>query len=171
MGHVNERRLRELYATFARGDLASFLEGCTEDVFFAVPGYAWGGGTHSRDEFTPWIEATIARTGGTFQEDIVEVVANDEHGVVLLVHHFDRGGQHYEYQTEHVDLLGGRRTGFRALGRQLDPVLGEARHLRARELHPVRLTGGYRQPARLRRGLERVDLLSGGRGRFLPRVG
>jgi uncharacterized protein len=102
MVHGNESRLRELYGMFARGDLAGFLDGCTEDVAFAVPGYAWGGGTHTRDEFVPWIEATIARTGGTFREDIIEVVANDEHGVLLLVHHFDRDGQHYEYQTAHL---------------------------------------------------------------------
>ena len=101
MAHPSETRLRELYDRFARGDLDGFLGGCTEDVLFAVPGYATVSGTFTRDEFIPWIEATIARTGGSFGEDVLDVVANDEHGVVLLVHHFDRAGQHYEYQTAH----------------------------------------------------------------------
>src|SRR5215471_12312280 len=102
MGHVNEQRLRELYATFARGDLASFLYGCTDDVIFAVPGYAWPSGTYSKDEFAPWIEGIIGRTGGTFKEDVVDVFANDEHGVLLLVHTFDREGSRHEYQTAHL---------------------------------------------------------------------
>ena len=102
MGHVNEQRLRELYATFARGDLAGFLDGCTDDVIFAVPGYAYSSGTYSRDEFVPWISDVIGRTGGTFQEDIIDVVANDERGVLLLVHTFERDGTRHEYQTAHL---------------------------------------------------------------------
>jgi len=38
MAHPNEMRLRDLYATFARGDLVGFLKGCTDDVTFTVPG-------------------------------------------------------------------------------------------------------------------------------------
>ena len=102
MGHVNEQRLRELYATFARGDLAGFLDGCTDDVIFAVPGYAYSSGTYSRDEFVPWISDVIGRTGGTFQEDVIDVFANDEHGVLLLFHHFDREGERHEYHTAHI---------------------------------------------------------------------
>lgn len=100
-GHPNEARLRELYDRFAHGDLGGFLEGCSDDVLFAVPGYATVSGTYTRDEFIPWIQATIARTDGTFREDVLDVVANDEHGVLLLLHLFDRAGQHYEYQTAH----------------------------------------------------------------------
>jgi ketosteroid isomerase-like protein len=107
MAHRSEQRLRDLYAAFGRGDLAAFLDGCTDDVTFSVPGYAWPSGTHTRDEFIPWIESVIARTGGTFQEDIVEVFANDEHGVLLLVHTFDREGTRHEYQTAHLVELRG----------------------------------------------------------------
>ena len=102
MGHGNEQRLRELSATFARGDLAGVLAGCTDDVIFAVPGFAWPSGTYSRDEFIPWIEGVMGRTGGTFKEDVVDVVANDEHGVLLVVHTFERAGTRHEYQTAHL---------------------------------------------------------------------
>ena len=53
-------------------------------------------------EFIRWIESVIARTGGTFKEDVVEVFANDEHGVLLLVHTFDREGTRHEYRTAHL---------------------------------------------------------------------
>jgi len=102
MAHENETRLRALYAGFAAGDLAGFLDGCTDDVIFAVPGYATVSGTYHRDQFEAWIGGVIARTNGTFREDVLDVVANDEHGVLLLVHLFDRDGQHHEYQTAHL---------------------------------------------------------------------
>ncbi len=102
MGHPNEDRLRELYAAFAKGNLQGFLDGCTDDVLFAVPGYATVSGTYDRAQFPGWIEDVIGRTGGTFREDIVDVVANDEHGVLLLVHTFERDGERHEYQTSHL---------------------------------------------------------------------
>ncbi|HWW45193.1 MAG TPA: nuclear transport factor 2 family protein [Acidimicrobiia bacterium] len=109
MGHANEDRLRQLYALFAQGDLGGFLAGCTDDVSFAVPGYATVSGTYSRDEFPAWIGSIAERTSGTFREDIVDVVANDERGVLLLVHTFERDGTRHEYQTAHlIHFEGGR---------------------------------------------------------------
>ncbi len=102
MAHAKERWLRELYEVFGRGDLEGFLAGCTDDVMFAVPGYASVSGTYGRDEFIPWISEVIAKTDGTFREDVIEVFANDEHGVLLLSHHFYRDGDHHEYQTAHL---------------------------------------------------------------------
>jgi ketosteroid isomerase-like protein len=102
MGHANEDKLRQLYARYAEGDLGGFLAGCTDDVIFAVPGYATVSGTYSRDEFPVWIGNVTERSGGTFHSDIIDVVANDERGVLLLVHAFDRDGTHYEYQTAHL---------------------------------------------------------------------
>ncbi|HEY6319409.1 MAG TPA: nuclear transport factor 2 family protein [Acidimicrobiia bacterium] len=102
MGHANEDKLRHLYAAFAQADLGGFLAGCTDDVTFAVPGYASVSGTYRRDEFPGWIGSVIERTAGTFQEDIVDVVANDERGVLLLVDTFERDGARHEYQTAHL---------------------------------------------------------------------
>jgi ketosteroid isomerase-like protein len=102
MAHANETRLRDLYAKFGQRDLKGFLNGCTDDVLFAVPGYASVSGTYTREEFTDWNAEQVRRTGGSFHEDILDVVANDEHGLVLLVLHFDRDGQHHEYQTAHL---------------------------------------------------------------------
>ena len=102
MAHEKETWLRELYARFAAGDLAAFLDGCTDDVIFAVPGYASVSGTYRRGEFEEWIGSVIARTDGTFREDVLDVFANDEHGALLLVHHFDRDGDHHEFQTAHL---------------------------------------------------------------------
>jgi ketosteroid isomerase-like protein len=102
MGHPNEDRLRSLYAIFAKGDLPEFLAGCTDDVTFTVPGNTPGSGTFTKEQFTEWIVGVIGQTGGTFQEHVGDVFANDDHGVLLLHHEFDRDGKHREYRTAHV---------------------------------------------------------------------
>jgi hypothetical protein len=45
---------------------------------------------------------------GTFQEHVLDVIANDEHGILMLHHEYDSDGQHREYLTAHaVRLRGG----------------------------------------------------------------
>jgi len=102
VAHPNETRLRELYATFARGDLQGFLNGCTDYVTFTVPGSTPSSGAFTKTSFVEWITGVIGATGGTFQEHVLDVFANDEHGVLLLHHEFDREGHHREYRTAHI---------------------------------------------------------------------
>ena len=105
MSHPNENHLRELYAVFAKGDLPGFLAGCTDDVTFTVPGNTPGSGRFTKDTFIEWITGVLGQTGGTFQEHVLDVFANDEHGILLLHHEFDREGVHREYGTAHVVQL------------------------------------------------------------------
>jgi ketosteroid isomerase-like protein len=102
LGHPNEERLRDLYAIFARGDIEGFLAGCTDDVTFTVPGNTPGSGSFTKDEFPDWIGGVIGQTGGSFKEDVLDVFANDDHGLLLLRHEFDRDGVHREYRTAHI---------------------------------------------------------------------
>ena len=99
MSHPTEDRLRRLYASFAGGNLAGFLAGCTDDVTFTVPGDTAGSGVFTKDSFVEWITGVIGMTGGTFREDVLDVFANDEHGVLLLHHTFDRDGRPRAYGT------------------------------------------------------------------------
>lgn len=41
-------------------------------------------------------------TGGTFREEVEDVLANDRHAVVIAQHQFTRGGTAKEYRTAHV---------------------------------------------------------------------
>jgi len=65
VSHPNEERLREVYAIFAKGDLPGFLDGCTDDVTFTVPGNTPGSGTFSKATFMEWITAVLGQTAGT----------------------------------------------------------------------------------------------------------
>ncbi|HZU72661.1 MAG TPA: SgcJ/EcaC family oxidoreductase [Acidimicrobiales bacterium] len=102
MSHKNEDRLRELYGIFARGDLQGFLDGCTDDVTFHVPGEAAVSGVFTKGDFPSWITGVMGIAGGTFQEHILDVCANDDHGMLELRHEFDRDGVHRSYLTAHV---------------------------------------------------------------------
>jgi len=109
VAHANETRLRALYAGFAAGNLQGFLEGCTEDVTFTVPGHTPGSGFVDRATFLPWITEVLRATGGTFREEVVDVFANDEHAALLLRHTFVRDGQARDYRTMHIcELRDGR---------------------------------------------------------------
>ena len=109
MAHPNEDYLRGLYAMFAKGDLQGFLDGCTDDVTFTVPGNTPGSGVFTKADFVAWISGVIGQTNGTFQEHVLGVFANDEHGLLLLHHEFDRDGEHREYRTAHLcELRDGR---------------------------------------------------------------
>jgi len=103
MAHPNEDVLRDAYAAFARGDLQAYLSYCTDDVTFHVPGHGRVAGDYSRAEFvTPFISQVVELTNGTFREEVLDVVANDRRGVVLLHHEFERDGQRYDYRTAHL---------------------------------------------------------------------
>ena len=102
MAHPNEDRLRDLYAAFARGDLSGFLGGCTADVTFTVPGNAPVAGVFTQSSFPDLIGRVMAISGGSFKEDVLDVFANDEHGVLLLHHAFVRDGQAQAYRTAHL---------------------------------------------------------------------
>jgi ketosteroid isomerase-like protein len=102
MAHQNEDTLRRGYAAFAQGDLSGFLSICTDDVTFTVPGTSPASGVYTKATFVPWITRIIGLTGGTFREEILDVFANEDHGVLLLRHSFDRDGKPREYRTAHI---------------------------------------------------------------------
>lgn len=119
MGHPNEQHLRELYALFAQGDMPGFLNGCTDDATFTVPGpnqitRGQPSAVFTKATFGDLVTPVMQISSGTFSEEVVDVVANDEHGVLLLVHRLQRDGKPVEYRTTHiVQLRNGNITTWR----------------------------------------------------------
>lgn len=111
--HPNEQFLKELYEKFAKGDVPGFLAMCDDSITFAVPGATPFSGTHSKADFTEWIGKVMEISGGTFGESPVAIIANDEHGVVLLDHWLERDGKRIEYRVDHIwDIKDGKVTKF-----------------------------------------------------------
>src|SRR5262249_43773182 len=103
MVHPMEVEIRGAYAAFARGDLDGYFSRCTPDWVFSVAGTGAIAGTyHGREGLYELAGKAMAATNGTFREDVEDVLANDNHGIVLARHWFTRDGQSREYRTVHV---------------------------------------------------------------------
>ena len=121
-----EGMIRAAYAAFARGDVDGYLAACTEDFQFHVPGSSGISGTYSgREGIHDLGRKAMSLTGGTFAEDVEDVLANESHAVVLARHRFTAGGVPRDYRTAHVyDLAGGKLS--RCYEQPRDPAAFEA---------------------------------------------
>jgi ketosteroid isomerase-like protein len=103
MAHPLEAIIREAYAAFGRGDVDGYLRACTSDFTFNIPGQSAISGTfHGKEGIYDLARKAMEFTGGTFDELVEDVLANDQHAVVLARHRFTRDGQVREYRTAHV---------------------------------------------------------------------
>jgi ketosteroid isomerase-like protein len=98
-----EATLREAYAPFSRGDVEGYHRVCTEDFEFYVPGHSGISGMYiGRAGLYALADKAMTITAGTFREDVEDILANDEHAVVLARHRFRRGVNLKEYRTAHL---------------------------------------------------------------------
>jgi uncharacterized protein len=103
MAHPLEAIIREAYVAFGRGDVDGYLKPCTDDFTFNVPGRSAISGAYvGKQGLYELAGKAMAITGGTFQEDVEAVFANDLHAVVLARHRFERDGAPRDYRTAHV---------------------------------------------------------------------
>jgi uncharacterized protein len=100
MAHSLESTIREAYSAFGRGDVDGYLRPCTNDFSFNIPGHGSIAGTwRGREGLYELARTAMEVTGGSFQEEVEDVLANDRHAVVLARHHFTRDGQSKDYRT------------------------------------------------------------------------
>jgi ketosteroid isomerase-like protein len=103
MAHELEATIRKAYAAFGRGDIDGYLKPCTEDFGFHVPGHGGIAGTYvGKQGLYDLAAKAMSITGGTFHEEVEDVLANDNHAVVLARHRFTRNGSPKDYRTAHV---------------------------------------------------------------------
>jgi ketosteroid isomerase-like protein len=98
-----EGTLRELYTRFGRGDLAGVLELCTDDVTFDVPGKSQLPSRTTKATFGPELVGKVMQlSGGTFREELIDILAGETHAAAYLTHSFERAGKPYSYRTIHL---------------------------------------------------------------------
>ena len=110
MAHPLEDTIRAAYAAFGRGDVDGYLLACTDDFSFNVPGASSVAGIYQgREGIHELGRRAMQLTAGSFQEDVEDVLANDQHAVVLATHRFMRDGELREYETAHIyEISGGK---------------------------------------------------------------
>ena len=104
MAHPNEDLFRAGYAAFQTGDMDSLRDRYfTPDIVWHSPGSgALSGDFHGVDEVIGLFAKSFELSGGTFAVDVHDVVANDEHGVVLATVKGERDGKKLEDRYTHV---------------------------------------------------------------------
>ena len=101
--HPNVTRLQDGYAAFAKGDFAVLNDLFADDIVWHI-----GGRTQltkdyrGRDEVYAFFGKLLELTEGTFHIDLHAVLADDEHGVALVVITASRGGRSVEVNEAHV---------------------------------------------------------------------
>src|SRR2546423_11837806 len=85
LAHANEDLLRKGYEAFATGDMATLNELFADDIVWHAPGRnALAGTFRGKNEVFGNLQSVMEMTGGTFKLDIHDLLADDEHGVVLV---------------------------------------------------------------------------------------
>ena len=108
MAHPNEEIVRNGYAAFLGGDLAALNDLFDEDIVWHAPGrHPLAGDFRGKDEVFGAFAKLFELSGGTFSLEIHDILADDEHAVVLA-----------------------RATGSRPDGRTLDDNSVQVFHMR-----------------------------------------
>jgi uncharacterized protein len=101
--HPNVERARRGYEAFAKGDLATLTELLADDVVWHVQTTGpLDGDYHGRDQVFGFFGRLAEETGGTFRLDVNDILANDEHTVVLATLSATRGGKSVEVPVANV---------------------------------------------------------------------
>lgn len=98
--HPNERLLRREYEARARRDDASLAAILAKDVVWHVPGRSAISGVYrGRDEVMEYVRRRRNLAGDTFEITVHDVLANDEHGLVIASGRATRRGRVVEWRA------------------------------------------------------------------------
>ena len=101
--HQNVELLRQGYDAFAKGDMDALRDLFAEDVVWHVPGNnLLSGDYEGRDAVFGFFGKLLQETGGSFRQDVHDILANDTHGVALVEFHAERGGKTFDGRSVHV---------------------------------------------------------------------
>ena len=104
--HLNIAVLRHGYEAFAAGDMATVRGLWTEDVTCHVKGLGKLDGEYrGPDEVFDFLGKVAEETGGTNRLDVHAILADDEHGAVLVTSHAQRNGKTSALDVVHVHHL------------------------------------------------------------------
>jgi uncharacterized protein len=122
----NAALIREGYEAFAAGDLDRIRKIFADDIRWRIGGHSPIAGEYKGpDEVFAFFGKLFELTEGTFKLDVQEIVANDDHVVVLTHGTARRGDKVLDQDSVHIwSVKDGHATEFR--GFDEDQYLGDA---------------------------------------------
>ena len=98
--HPNERLLRDEYSARARRDDQLLSETFSEDIVWHVPGRSAISGVYrGRDEVMQYVQRRRELADDTFDISVEDVLANDNHGLVIASGRVTRNGRAFEWRA------------------------------------------------------------------------
>jgi ketosteroid isomerase-like protein len=99
----NLQTAREAYDAYTKGDIAAMVATWAPGVTFHVPGQSVLAGTfRGQDDVLGLLQRLAERSGNTIRLDVHDVVASDEHVVVLCRQSGERNGRTVDMPAAHV---------------------------------------------------------------------
>jgi len=103
MAHLNEELLRRGYDAFSKGDLETVLSIFDEDIRWHVPGRnPLAGDYRGHEEVSGFFQNLFELSGGSFSVEVHDMLANDEHVVVLAILRGQRPGKSFAGMSAHI---------------------------------------------------------------------
>lgn len=112
--HPNLERARAGYEAFAQGDMTTLNDLLSDDIVWHAAGNNTISGDYVGKEAVFGLLARIGQeTGGSFKNEIHDLLANDKHGVALVNISAARGDKTIEGRSIHVfHMTDGKMTEF-----------------------------------------------------------
>jgi uncharacterized protein len=114
MAHPNEDLLKRGYEAFGAGDMNTVLGIFAADIAWHVGGSnQTSGDYHGHQEVMGFFGQLMELSGGSFNLEIHDILANDTHGVVLVTAHAERDEQTLAARQANIwHLADGKATEF-----------------------------------------------------------
>jgi ketosteroid isomerase-like protein len=115
--HPNLERARAGYEAFAAGDLAAVSDLFSDDIVWHSGGSnVLTGDYKGKEAVLGFFGLLMQESGGSFTNEIHDMLANDEHGVALVTMSATRGGKSFEGNVVHIlHMSDGKMTEFWAI--------------------------------------------------------
>ena len=112
--HPNLERARAGYAAFAAGDMATLNDVISDDIVWHSGGNnILSGDYEGKEAVFNFFARLTQETGGTFRNEIHDMLANDDHGVALVNQSATRGDKTLEGRSVHIfHMSDGKMTEF-----------------------------------------------------------
>lgn len=106
--HPNEDLVRKAYGAFTSGDTEVLRRVFADDIVFRIPGKSpMAGEYRGRDAVFGYLGKVMERSAGTFQLEVHDILANEEHAVGLMIHRATHAGRQSTFRSVHVWHVGG----------------------------------------------------------------
>jgi ketosteroid isomerase-like protein len=101
--HANVQVARRGYEAFSKGDMATVNELMADDVVWHVGGNSSLSGDYKgKDAVFGFFGKLMELTDGTFKLEVHDILANDEHSVILVRETAKKGGKTLDSKAVHV---------------------------------------------------------------------